>query len=151
MVELLMAAFVMSIGLLGLAAMQTITISQALGGRNRGTAVLVAHSVLDSITAQGLASSADRDLSPTATVSTDFDSAILTPSDPTTAGTATLAQQYTILGLLPDDTYYTSGQHPDASTAGVFTVTVQRKAGTLNVPAHLALQQVIVDVAWKES
>jgi len=53
MVEMLMAAFILAIGILGLAALQTMSIRSATGSRGLTTAVLVAEQVLDQIEANG--------------------------------------------------------------------------------------------------
>jgi len=56
MVEMLMAAFIMAIGLLGLAMLQTLTLRTNTGSRSLSTAILVGESLLDDIQANGRAS-----------------------------------------------------------------------------------------------
>lgn len=53
MVELLVVAVLLGVGLLGLAALQTVTIKVAGGNRHRIAAAYVGHSVLDRIAAEG--------------------------------------------------------------------------------------------------
>ncbi|MBP1626606.1 MAG: hypothetical protein H6Q00_1081 [Holophagaceae bacterium] len=53
MVELLMAAFIMAIGILGLTALQVVSLRQASQGRERSTATRVASSVLQRAQTEG--------------------------------------------------------------------------------------------------
>jgi len=53
MVEMLMAAFIMAVGLLGLTALQVVSLKQAAQGRGRSTANLVAASVLQRVQVEG--------------------------------------------------------------------------------------------------
>jgi prepilin-type N-terminal cleavage/methylation domain-containing protein len=53
MVEMLMAAFILAVGILGLTMLQTLSIKTASGSRGLSTAVLLAERVLDQIEADG--------------------------------------------------------------------------------------------------
>lgn len=53
MVEMLMAAFILAVGILGLTMLQTFSIRTASGSRGLSTAVLLAERVLDQIDADG--------------------------------------------------------------------------------------------------
>lgn len=53
MIEMLMAAFILAIGILGLTALQTMSVKAATGSRGLNTAVLVAERVMDEIEANG--------------------------------------------------------------------------------------------------
>jgi len=53
MIEMLMTAFVMAIGLLGLAMLQTMSLRASRGSRSLSTAVRVASGVLDSVGVEG--------------------------------------------------------------------------------------------------
>lgn len=53
MVELLMAAFIMAIGLLGLTALQVVSLRQAGQGRGRATATHIAESILQRAQVEG--------------------------------------------------------------------------------------------------
>jgi len=146
-VELLMAAFILGIALLGLAALMTISIAQGGSSRKRGTATLLAHSLLDRIQAEGALSSAERYASSTGTVTTtnwyfidptSFTAHTSTASEGSTNGYGT----YDILGNFV----------PTASANKVFTVTWQRLAGdTANFALNAAQQYYIVNVSWQEA
>ncbi len=55
MVEMLMAAFIMGIGLLGLAMLQTMALRTNVGSRAQSTAILLAEGLLDDIQTNGRA------------------------------------------------------------------------------------------------
>lgn len=146
MVELLMAAFVLAIGLLGLAALQVLTIQGGTGSRMRGTAVFIAHSFLDQIQAEGALAAGERfQFGTVDTASTTFNYV-----DPANASPSDLANgpSYTIHGLLTSDPYYTS-TNPAPPT--VFTLTWKRNQGTINGTSQTAFQEFIVNVSWNES
>ncbi|HJU84612.1 MAG TPA: prepilin-type N-terminal cleavage/methylation domain-containing protein [Holophagaceae bacterium] len=153
MVEVLMAAFIMAIGLLGLAALQVTSQAFGTGSRYRGTATFIAHSVLDQIQAEGSTTAAQR---------FSFGVVTLPPAGFTYIGnadaTASAANipgpSFTILGLLPTDPYYTA--NPTASTNIVFKTTWQRSAGNIiyqtgsATASVAAIQQFLVNVYWDE-
>lgn len=153
MVEMLMALFILAIGLLGLASLQMLSTSQSGRSRLRGAAALAAHSLLDQIQAEGSASAAMR---------AQFGAPTVPPSgfqfiqNPTNAAQIALqaGPQYTILGLLPDDPYYTN--NPKAAKNILFTTTWGANAGTVvPMPGNPALsmtavQEFIVNVYWDE-
>lgn len=144
-VELLMAAFILGFALLGLAALMTVSISQGGSSRKRGTATLIAHSLLDRIQSEGALAAAER-----------YNSGAITSSgwyfiDPTgfTAHTSTSAEgdtnkygTYDVLGNFVVST----------SPNKVFTVSWQRLAGdTANFSLTAAQQYYIVNVSWQEA
>ena len=152
MVEVLMAAFIMAIGLLGLAALQVTSQSFGTGSRYRGTATFIAHSILDQIQAEG---------SVTASQRFSFGVVTLPPAGFTYIGDATATASsivpgpsYTILGLLPSDPYY--NDKPTAPTNIVFKTSWQRQEGSIihqtgSATASVsAIQQFIVNVYWDE-
>lgn len=147
MVEFLMAAFILSVGLLGLAALQVSAQSQGLGGRQRGTAAIMAHNLLDTIQAEGALAAGERALSETGVVtSTGF-----TYIDPVGAAASTTLQngpEFTILGLLPNDPYYTA--HPEADKTIAFKTTWRRNEGKINPYAKSGIQEFTVNVTWSE-
>jgi len=53
MIEMLMAAFILAIGLLGLAMLQTMSLRTTRGGKSMTTAVLVAQRIMDQIEMEG--------------------------------------------------------------------------------------------------
>jgi type IV pilus modification protein PilV len=146
-VELLMAAFILGIALLGLAALMTVSIAQGGSSRKRGTATLLAHSMLDRIQAEGALSSAERYASSTGTVTTTnwyfidpvgFTAHTSTASEGTTNGYGT----YDVLGN------FVATSSPNK----VFTVTWQRLAGdSANFALNAAQQYYIVNVTWQEA
>jgi type IV pilus modification protein PilV len=60
LVELLLVATIMAVGLLGLLAMQVVGISNSSQSRHRGTAALLAHCLLDRMVAEGQMSAGER-------------------------------------------------------------------------------------------
>jgi len=149
MVELLLALAILSIGLLGLAALQVASQSQGTGGRMRGSAALMAHSILDQIQAEGALTAAER---------TEFGAVTSTGYvyvDPVGAAasvvTVPAGPQYTILGLLPTDPYYLEAAHNKEDKTPVFTITWRRNVGLINPFARSGFQEFIVNVSWNES
>lgn len=55
LVELLVTAFIMGVGLLGLAMLQTLSLRQNTGSRSLSTAILIAEGILDDAQARGRA------------------------------------------------------------------------------------------------
>lgn len=149
MVEFLMAAFILAIGLLGLAALQVATQSHGLSGRQRGTATFIAHGVLDQILAEGSITSGERSISTDGNVSLNGRTfAYIKPVAVTNNATPTTGPSYTILGLLPDDPYYTT--NPVVDKTIIFTTNWVGINGTLNTYAKNAVQEFIVNVTWNE-
>lgn len=70
MVEMLMAAFIMSIGLLGLAMLQTMSIRNASGSRMQTLAIGVGQNILETIDAEARQQRAFRTLAPASTAPT---------------------------------------------------------------------------------
>jgi type IV pilus assembly protein PilV len=149
LVELLLALAILSIGLLGLAALQVASQSQGTGGRMRGSAALMAHSILDQIQAEGALTAAERSEygSVISTGHIYVDPVGATPSTVTTPA----GPQYTILGLLPTDPYYLEAAHNKEDKTPVFTVSWRRNVGLINPFARSGFQEFIVNVSWNES
>ena len=152
LIELLIAAFIMAVGLLGLAALQVASQSQGTGSRLRGTATFVAHNLLDQIQAEGSVSSSQRIEFGTLTMPAVAFTYIGTADASSKASTA--GPGYTIIGLLPDDRYYIA--NPTAPQNIIFNTTWLRNTGsvvyrpgsaTISVSA---IQQFIVNVSWDE-
>lgn len=90
LVELLLAAFVMAIGILGLTMLQVMSIRSATGGKALNTAVMVGEGVLESIQSEGRQRMLFMKYGGTAPATTFF-------------GTATVHQFYAFDGsVLPD-------------------------------------------------
>lgn len=139
LVELLMVAFILAIGLLGLGALQVVSTAQSASSRERGTANLIAHSVLDRVQSEGSLSAAERLTTDTVT-STGF--TFIAPADLTTAHDSTTAESlaFNVRGDLV------------AATAAdkVFTLTWRRQNG-VSASLNTAYQEFIVNVSWKEA
>ena len=143
MVELLITAFIFSIGLLGLMALQVAAISQATSSRQRGTAILLAHNLLDRVAAEGSLSAGERMDSETGVVtSTGF-----TFIDPTTPGMTTAYISTATENLFFD---IRGVSVLTADPTKIFTVSWQRDAGKLVGPNN-AIAQFTVNVQWQEA
>lgn len=149
MVEMLLAAFIMAIGLLGLAALQVMAQGQGLKSRQLGTAALLAHNVLDLIQAEGSLTANERAISTSGAVGGAAADFVYTdPIGATATANAVAGPQFTILGLTTDDAYYTS--HPAADKTVVFKTTYKRNTGTINTYAKTGVQEFVVNVTWDE-
>ncbi len=139
MVEMLMVAFIMAIGLLGLLTLQGASLSSATAGRERGTAILLAHNFMDAVTAEGILSSGERMQSATGTVTTGgyryIDPLLYTAH----ASTAAETLYFDITGAAVTA----------ASPNRIFTLTWQRDAGVLAGPKN-AVANFVVNVQWQE-
>lgn len=141
MVEFLLVAVILSVGLLGLAALTAMSVRGFGGSRIRGVASNLAGSVLDRLALDGRMSSAIRyngtTIPATALVANAADDAVNTYVDPSTGFT----------------TYDLQGQPSNATP--VFTVTwVRRASKTALSPAPTSLSanaEVVVNVAWNEA
>lgn len=140
MIELLLVAFIMAIGLLGLLSLQVVSISSGGQSRMRGTATMLAHNLLDQAVAEGMISSAERYDSGNGVVTTTGWKLI----DPAglTAISSTAATNY----------YYDlQGNTVTAANPNlVYTVSWQRMLG-LSGSNVLAVQPFVVNVQWKEA
>lgn len=139
-IELLMAMFIFAIGLLGLAALQVVSLNQSSGGRSRGHAAFVAHSVLDRIVAEGQVTASERIINETGIASTTTGWDFLGAADGT-ANSGTLA--YDVGGKAISD--------GDTTTPVNFTVSWFSNTGNLNPGTHSGLQEFVVNVVWLES
>lgn len=146
-VELLMAAFILGIALLGLAALMTTSIAQGGSSRKRGTAALIAHSLLDRIQAEGALAAAERYNSGTGTVTSTgwyfIDPAGFSAHTSTASeGSTNKYGTYDVLGNFV----------PSNDPNKIFTVSWQRLAGdTTNFSLNAAQQYYIVNVTWQEA
>ncbi|WP_257312397.1 type IV pilus modification PilV family protein [Geothrix fuzhouensis] len=146
MVELLLAAFILGVALLGLAALMTVSVAQGGSSRKRGTAALLAHSLLDRIQAEGALSAAERNNSGTGAITTT-DWYFIDPvgfSAHTSAAGEAAKNGY--------GTYDIQGTFVPATDPNkIFTVTWQRLAGdSANFSINAAQQYYIVNVSWQE-
>lgn len=143
LVELLIAAAILSIGLLGLMALQVASTSQGSSSRERGTAVLLAHNLLDRAAAEGALSAGERMDSSTGTVtSTGF-----TFINPTTAGMGSAHTSTAAENLFFD---IRGGSVATTAPTKIFTVSWHRDVGLLAGPNN-ALAQFTVNVQWQEA
>jgi type IV pilus modification protein PilV len=147
MVELLLAAFILGIALLGLAALMTVSVAQGGSSRKRGTATLLAHSLLDRIQAEGALAAAERYDSGSGTVTSTgwyFIDPVGFSAHTSTAGEGTTNKYgtYDVLGN------YVPATDPNK----VFTVNWQRLAGVpTGFSLNAAQQYYIVNVTWQEA
>ena len=139
MVEFLMVAVILGVGLLGLAALTTTAMRSYGGSRTRDAAVALSSSVLDRLSLDGRISAQLRGLGSavpaTALVANAVDGATNTYADPATA-----VPTFDLQGL-------------PSATAPVFQVTWVRRATKSLAPAatsNSAASEVVVNVQWNE-
>lgn len=137
MVELLMTAFVMAIGILGLTALQSLSIKSSTGSRGLTTAVLIAERAMDEILANGR------------------NSLLYTRASPATTPPVALTNVFLV--ATPDRTFNFAGRPSvgdPIDTAPFFTLSVQAQAaapGTLAaIPRFGGVANMIVTVRWTE-
>lgn len=140
MIELMLVAFILAVGLLGLLSLQVVSIASGGQSRLRGTATILAHNLLDRAVAEGLISSAERYDSGNGTItSTDWtfiDPVGLTPA--TSAGGTNF--YYDVQG----------NAVAAADPSLVYTVSWQRMPGMVGSNV-LAMQPFVVNVQWNEA
>jgi type IV pilus assembly protein PilV len=142
MVELLMAMAIFSIGMLGLAALQVVSISQGAGGRSRGTAAFLAHSVLDRATCEGQLTAAERQANSTGVPDTITGWTFI--GDASGAAKADgAALKFDINGKPIAAT--------DTTTPAIFTATWFSRTGVVNTGTRTGLQEFVVNVTWQEA
>jgi type IV pilus assembly protein PilV len=142
MIELLMAMAIFAIGMLGLAALQIVSISQGTGGRLRGTAAFLAHSVLDRAAAEGQVTAAERQANPNGLPNSTTSWTFIGAAD----GVAKADGAALLFDI--------NGRPIDAAdkvTPVVFTATWFGRAGSVNVGTRSALQEFVVNVTWQET
>lgn len=140
-IEFLLAAMILGVGLLGLAALTVMSVKGFGGSRTRNAASDLAGSVLDRLALDGRLSAAIRSnggtIPSTALVAAATDDAVNTYADPATTFT----------------TFDLQGQA--TNTTPVYTVTwVRRASKTALTPAATSLSasaEVVVNVAWNEA
>ncbi|HLO67806.1 MAG TPA: prepilin-type N-terminal cleavage/methylation domain-containing protein [Holophaga sp.] len=153
LLEMLMAALILAVGLLGLAALQISSVSQGTTSRQMGTATYIAHGILDRIQAEGAVTSAERLLSADGSVA--LNGRTFSFIDPVAGASSTspaAGPSFTVLGLPQDDPYYTVNTSPGytADKTLVYTTTWTRNAGVVYPYARTALQEFTVNVTWRE-
>lgn len=114
LVELLVAAFIMAVGLLGLAALETVALKSNTRSRSYNTAVLVANQVLDSVETQSRQSLQTQTYGGTVTYGNNY------------FGAAPVVEQFTYKGAHPD----TSATNAVDKTAYFTATTTSANAGT---------------------
>jgi len=136
MLEMLVTTFILSIGLLGLTALQVLSIRSSGGSRNRGTAAYVAQSVLDVIASEGQLSYQERSKGTALT---------FTPKYTATPGTA-INGNY--------GSFDVNGQFVSTSMTAAGTVfhaswnRLAYKGGTQPAAASPQVQEFLVNVQW---
>jgi Tfp pilus assembly protein PilV len=137
MVEFLLAAFIMGIGLLGLAALQAAALSQGTGGRMRGTASFLAHSIFDRIEAEGCVTRLER-----------WDSGIVATTGWVFIGDADGAAKADAASLKFD---IQGNPLPANATDAAILVGWLRREAVIPPGSKVAAQEFVVNVSWKES
>lgn len=144
MIEFLLVAFIMAIGLLGLLATQVVAVSNGTQSRMRGTATFLAHNVLDRIVAEGQVSLAERYESGNGSITPVTTGSRWVFIDPTGLTAASSAGAtifyYDIQGNV------VAANSPDR----IYTLTWQRMAGVVGSNT-LAMQPFVVNVQWNEA
>lgn len=152
MVELLIVALILAVGLLGLTALQVMNLSQSSGGRARNSAAYIAQTAFELIEAEGRLSIAG--MPPTTRVFT-------TDANPASATTRALFGGFNIHGIQVTD----STGAPIASNTAMIGDPSQRsvyynvywtrngyKAGlTPQSSAQQNAQEFVIDVGWSET
>lgn len=132
MVEMLMAAFILSVGILGITMLQVVSLRTARGGQNLTTAIQVAERVMDQVELEGRLSWLN-----------------ITDSQYSTPGTTTPLThlQYINNTTVPDQTFNISGQ-PAAidpvDTTPVFTMHMVQNLVSTGTDGKVTDVQVLV-------
>lgn len=151
MVELLIVAVIMAVGLLGLTAMQTMNVVQAAGGRGRSTAAYIAQSAFGLIEAESRMSLAK--VPPTTRVFT-------TATVPAPSSTRALLGGFNVQGIQVTDS---GGATIASATAQIgdpaqrtpiyqvyWTRNAYKNSMTPTASAGLNAQEFVIDVGWIE-
>jgi Tfp pilus assembly protein PilV len=138
MVELLVAMAIFSIGLLGLMSLQAATLSQGTGGRQRGTAALIAHTVLDRVQAEVAVTQQERWDSGAPTTIAGW---VFIGDASGADGASAAPLKFDIKGV----------PLPAADPAPIFQVSWLRRGGAINLAQKTAMQEFVVNVSWSES
>lgn len=154
MIEMLMAMFIFSFGLLGLMALQAVTTSQSGGSRMKGTASFIAHTVLDAAVAEGLATSLER-ATPPHVITSDSNRTFFNANADITAGASANDLRFDINGNLQYDSSTGKPTTSDVAwtptTPGTtFWVSWIRRTGTISDTTKTGLVEFVVNVKWKE-
>lgn len=155
MVEFLVAAFILAIGLLGLIALQVGAVAQAANGRGRITATYVANQILQQAQMEGQYSYFAKTTS--ATLPAGF--VPVFTATPGAAIASTAVGGFNVDGVQVTDatgaampSAYLAAQVPDANKRSpVFTATWVRRAYQGATPtSSVQTQEFVVNVAWQE-
>lgn len=143
MIELLVAAFILGIGLLGLTALMAASLRMGTGGRQRDTAAYLANEVIERLAADGRRSALLR-----SNGQTTFTSSFLLAN---AVDDASNTYQALDTGGTVQSTFDLDGR-PSAANP-VFTVTwVRRTRGATPVATSASMAaEVLVNVTWTES
>jgi len=151
LIEFLMAAFIVGIGLLGLGALQTASVSASSGGRGRVTAAYVAEQVLQQIQVEGQHSYFAKQNSLTPAFTAVYSASPGTATDPAVVG------GFNVDGLMVRDAAGTDVDNlaalvPDPlKRQPIFTANWARLAYPGTAPASAAqTQEFVVNVNWTE-
>lgn len=155
MVEFLVAAFIMAIGLLGLTVLQTMAVSQAANGRGRATAVYVANWILQRAQAEGQASYWAKLNTQTLPYTAFFTANSSTLIDRSTFGGFNVdGVQVTTANGTPIFTSTSTGPNvpPPEKRFPVYTASWGRRAygGSTPAAAGAQAQEFVVNVTWTE-
>ena len=155
MVEFLVAAFILAIGLLGLIALQVGAVAQAANGRGRITATYVANQILQQAQMEGQYSYFAKTTS--ATLPAGF--VPVFTATPGAAIASTAFGGFNVDGVQVTDatgaampSAYLAAQVPDTNKRSpVFTASWVRRAYQGSSPASsIQTQEFVVNVAWQE-
>ena len=155
MVEFLVAAFILAIGLLGLIALQVGAVAQAANGRGRITATYVANQVLQQAQMEGQYSYFAKTTA--ATLPAGF--VPVFTATPGAAIASTTVGGFNVDGVQVTDatgaampSAYLAAQVPDTNKRSpVFTASWVRRAYQGSAPtSSIQTQEFVVNVAWQE-
>ncbi|MBI4911425.1 MAG: prepilin-type N-terminal cleavage/methylation domain-containing protein [Acidobacteria bacterium] len=124
MVEMLMAAFILAVGILGLSMLQLMSMRAARGSRSLTTAVQIADHIMDRLELEGRLS-----------YLTLTDTALAAPA---AMGTLNYITQPTVTRLFNKDGVDVASVPPPADVTPIFTVTTTLVAGVNNIPVRNA-------------
>jgi type IV pilus modification protein PilV len=152
LVELLLTAFILSIGLLGLAALQASAMRGHLGSKTRDAAAYFASSVLDRLKADGQVTAAQRlnnqAISPAAILASAPLDTQISYQAPNSSGT--LQSQFNIRGGPLEPTSGNLDESTPMFTAN-FVVRSNGKDGDPAPTSQGMTREVVVNVTWQEA
>jgi len=143
-VELLMAAFILAIGILGLTMLQTMSVRSTTGAKGLTTAVLVAEQVMDEIEADGRNSLLYARSTPPVTPSADLKDFFTMASAPITgtpSRTYNFAGRISASDVLDSNPYFSVFIQPNVAAGGGVVAPVPGLGG---------IAEMTVVVRWSE-